>query len=167
MNKKRYALTIIFTVFLQSAIFARIHIYEATPNLYIAFVSAIAILYGPGWGGYTGLGLGLLEDLMYSEVLGVSALLYFLIGTAIGKALQNNEGRTVTGVLMTVLATLFSVASLTLYRRILRIAISPMRTLLIAAGLSMVMNAVLFLLLIWILRMYLKPRSVRRFSGFF
>lgn len=165
MNKKRFILVLLVTQILQASILSRLEIFGANPNLNIPLILVLSIFYGPQWGGYTGLGLGLLEDIMFAPVLGVRALIYFLIGSFVGNFMKNNVNRIPTGLIVTALATLFSWALSTLLYLVLRVPsgyTSYWRGPLLAECL---MNAVLYLLVLFALSRAIPSRPVRKFTG--
>lgn len=89
MNRIRILLTVIISTILQVTIFSRIVIFGVSPNFAIPVVAALSIGFGSYTGGYTGLFIGLIEDVLFSKILGLRALIYFVMGYIVG----NNEYR--------------------------------------------------------------------------
>lgn len=165
MNKMRLAVVVVLSQIIQATFLSRLHIFGATPNLNIALTLILALFYGPIWGRYTGLGLGLLEDIMFAPVLGVKALIYFLIGHGVGRAMKNNAAHLPTGIALTFLATFFSWFVTTLICLVIRLPFSGLaywRGPLFVEGL---LNSILYLLGLFILGRLIPPHPVRKFTG--
>jgi rod shape-determining protein MreD len=52
-------------------------------------IVAYAIMRGSSYGTFTGLGIGLLIDIMYGKTIGINALSYMVTGYIIGQAHEN------------------------------------------------------------------------------
>ena len=87
----------IFTIFsiivinfiLESTILSYFSIFGVLPNTSLIIIGAIALLRGRKTGSIVGLVMGLLQDIVFSPVIGVNAFIYFFIGYSIGMA-ENN-----------------------------------------------------------------------------
>ncbi|MDD7732346.1 MAG: rod shape-determining protein MreD [Firmicutes bacterium] len=165
MNKKRFALVILVSQVLQATILSRLEILGASPNINIPLTIVLAIFYGPVWGGYTGLGLGLLEDIMFAPVLGVQALIYFLLGSLVGKSMKNTANRLPTGLLVTVLATLFRWLISSLIYLVLRIPFTYIHYWKGPLLAECLLNGILYLLVLFVLSRAIPSRPIRKFTG--
>jgi len=74
---------------LQSAAFQYITILGVKPNTTLILICSYAVLRGDAEGALLGFFAGLLQDIYYSPVVGVNALLYMLIGYLCGKPLRD------------------------------------------------------------------------------
>lgn len=77
-------LIILLNFFLQSAILPYINILGVVPNTALLIVISIALFKGRYYGGFIGLTIGLLQDIVFSPTIGVNAFIYFFIGYLIG-----------------------------------------------------------------------------------
>lgn len=166
MNKGRFALSLFLVIILQTTFLARLEWMEASPSLFIVYIVGISLLHGPQWGGYTGLGLGLLEDIMFFNVLGVHALLYFLSATMVGRALNNNAHNLATGTLVTAIVSAFVFLGNIVLHLLLRLPITTLWMISFPMGVFILMNAVLFPFVMLLLRRFLAPTRARRFRAF-
>lgn len=106
MNKLKMFFIILLSLIIQTAIIPNFSVFGAYANITLAFVIAVSMNFGSYWGGYLGLALGFLEDLLFSEVIGVKALIFFLIGFLVGYNEDViNKGDLRTGVVITAFCT--------------------------------------------------------------
>ena len=84
MNKFKTFIIAFISFILQISVFSKIDIFGANINIIIAFIICLSLTLGSKSGAYTGLIIGLFEDLMFSNIIGVRALSYFLIGYFVG-----------------------------------------------------------------------------------
>ena len=108
MNKIRILLAVIISTILQVTIFSRIELFGVSPNFALPVVAALSIGFGSYTGGYTGLFIGLIEDVLFSKVIGFRALIYFVMGYIVGNSeyrLNLKDNR--TGMLITAGMTVF------------------------------------------------------------
>lgn len=71
---------------LQTAIFCKLQLGGVSPNLLIMVIAASGMLYGRKLGMFSGVIGGILVDAMFSTVIGVSILIYTIIGYVNGIA---------------------------------------------------------------------------------
>ncbi len=166
MNKFRYCISFILVLLLQTTVFPNLVFFSMTPSLILPYIAWVAILHGPTWGGYTGLALGLMEDVMFSEILGIHALLFFLIGTGTGIILQNNEHNLPSGMLLVAMASIFMTLGEWLIRFLLRTPVMVLWQIGLPMASFAFANALLFLLLMPIMRRWMKRTSSRHFQRF-
>ncbi|WP_055078273.1 rod shape-determining protein MreD [Lagierella massiliensis] len=109
MNRYKIFLVIILNTLLQTVLFNRINIFGINPNITIPIVVALSLGFGAYTGGFSGLVIGLLEDILFGNVLGVRALIYFVIGFLIGYSEMGiNRDDIRTGFLLTAVSTVAS-----------------------------------------------------------
>lgn len=165
MNKWKFTLLCILTVFLQNSVMPRLAFFGAAPNLILVFLIVLSVQYGEKWGGYTGLALGLIEDLLFSTVLGVRALCLYVIGYLVGRIFRASVHPFWTGLIALFIATPFYDSVLWLFQYSMGIRFLPVwyvkSTLLIELG----MHIVLYVLVFWLLRSLLKPQKIRKYTG--
>lgn len=80
MNKLKTFIIAFITFILQITVFSKIDIFGSNVNVVIGLVISLSLILGSKSGAYTGLIIGLLEDFMFSNIIGIRALSYFLIG---------------------------------------------------------------------------------------
>ena len=166
MNKWKYALTLAIAQILQATVLSRLPVYSAQINLVLTVVVVISILYGEKWGAYTGLGLGLLGDIIFADVLGIRALSYFLIGTFVGTVMKNTSRNRAAGALVTFAGTFFHRFFCWGVALLLRRPISVTWYFIVPLLLEAVLNAILFLAVLFCIKQFLKPQTVHKYSGY-
>lgn len=164
MNKLRYAISLIVVLIIQAAVVTNWTFFGISPALNLVYIVALSFLYGPLWGGYTGLALGLFEDMMFSRVLGVRALLFFVAATAVGKALYHNEHNYATGTLATALVSLFVLFGQWGILFLLRMPLSASYIIGKPALFYALFNALLFTPVMLLMQRLMKPESIRPFG---
>ena len=75
---------LLLNFFLQSTIIPYVSILGVVPNTALLIVVAISLLRGKYYGGFMGLFIGLLQDIVFSPVIGINAFIYFFAGYFIG-----------------------------------------------------------------------------------
>jgi rod shape-determining protein MreD len=80
------SLVIVINFILQSTIFSYIRIFGVLPNTSLIIIVVIALLKGKKTGSIVGLIIGLLQDIIFSPVIGVNGFIYFFIGYFVGLA---------------------------------------------------------------------------------
>ena len=84
MNILVIFLIIIINFIFQSTILSHINIFGVLPNTSLIIVVVIALLRGRKIGSVAGLLTGLLQDIIFSPVIGVNGFIYFFIGYFVG-----------------------------------------------------------------------------------
>lgn len=79
-------IVVILNTILQSTLITYIGVFGVVPNTAIVIVTLIAIKKGRLYGSAFGLFAGLLQDIMFSVVIGVNGFILFFIGYLIGFA---------------------------------------------------------------------------------
>ena len=83
------SLAVLVNFVLQSTVFQYITILGVKPNTALILICCYAVVRGDVEGAIMGFFAGLLQDVYYGSVIGVSALLYMLIGYFCGKPLRD------------------------------------------------------------------------------
>lgn len=78
------AIVILLNFFLQSSIFPYIGVFGIVPNTALIIVISIALYKGRFYGGFVGLIIGMIQDIVFSPVIGVNAFIYFFAGYLVG-----------------------------------------------------------------------------------
>lgn len=68
----------------QFALISRIEVFGVSPNIFIPIIILITLGFGQFKGSYLGLFFGLVEDILFSSVLGIRALIYFVLAYILG-----------------------------------------------------------------------------------
>ncbi len=160
MNKWKYFLIFFILEIVQASVMPHIIIFGATPNITLAAIVTVSIVYGPGTGGYTGLVIGLLEDLLFAQVIGVRALIYYTVAYVIGRVAQNTSKYLPTGMAMTAIATTVTVLGNMLIYKLLGHTVYISKYLEGPIFVEAVINMLLYLLVIFIIIKVLKPKSL-------
>lgn len=99
---------ILFNFFLQGSIIPNFSILGVVPNTALLIVISIALFKGPYYGGFVGLIIGILQEIVFSPILGINAFIYFFLGYSVGliedKLTRDNI---VIPVLLAIIATVF------------------------------------------------------------
>lgn len=74
----------IINFILQCTILPYFEIFGVVPNTALIIVAVFALAKGRYYGGFYGLVLGLIQDIMYSPVIGINAFILFFVGFFIG-----------------------------------------------------------------------------------
>lgn len=77
-------LIILANFFLQTTVFQYIGIMGVIPNTSLVLTICFALQRGKKTGALLGLLMGLMQDIFFERVIGINALLYFLVGYLIG-----------------------------------------------------------------------------------
>ncbi len=149
MNKIKVIGTILLNLLMQATLFSRIQVAGATPNLTIPVVVGLAMIFGSNAGGYAGMVIGLLEEVMFSNVIGVRALIYFLLGYWIGKNNYSFSRADIrTGMIFTALATAINFLFTSLIYYVLGMRTEFLRYLAGPIFVEILMNVIVFAVLI-------------------
>lgn len=77
-------LSIIINFILQSTLLPYFNIFGVVPNTALIMVVIISLAKGKYYGGVSGLIIGLLQDIMFSNAIGINAFIFFFAGYLIG-----------------------------------------------------------------------------------
>lgn len=85
MTGLRLSFAVLLTLLVQLALVRRIAVFGIQPDLAVLLLVLIALRRGPLVGTLLGFAIGLLQDLLVPETLGMNALAKSIIGWAVGK----------------------------------------------------------------------------------
>ena len=109
MNKFKSFLILFISFVLQTSIFSKIDILGANVNIIIPAVIALSQILPNKTGRVGGVVVGLFEDFLFTSLIGVRALSYYLIGLlSSGKIVKVSNKSKQEGVLISIIATLFN-----------------------------------------------------------
>ncbi|WMM23556.1 rod shape-determining protein MreD [Tissierella sp. MB52-C2] len=102
------SLITLLNLFLQSSILPYISIFGVVPNTALLIIICIALYKGRIYGGVVGLIIGIIQDIIFSPVLGISSFIYFFVGYLIG-LVQNklSKDNILIPILFSILGTIF------------------------------------------------------------
>lgn len=80
---------LILNFIVQTTVLQHFSIAHVVPNTALIIIITISLLKGKYKGAFIGLIAGLLQDILFSKIIGINALIYFLIGYVTG--LLNNK----------------------------------------------------------------------------
>lgn len=78
------ALIILINIIFQSSILPYFTMLKYFPNTGLVLIILVALRKGKYYGAFFGLALGLIQDILFGQVIGVNALIYFLLGYIVG-----------------------------------------------------------------------------------
>lgn len=108
MNKFKSFLILLISFILQTSIFAKIDILGANLNIIIPATIALSQILPNKTGRVGGLIVGLFEDFLFTSLIGVRALSYYLIGVlSSGEVIKISKDKQ-SGVIISVVATVFN-----------------------------------------------------------
>nr|WP_283244308.1 rod shape-determining protein MreD [Wansuia hejianensis] len=99
---------IIISLIIQSTILPYFSFLGYLPNITLVVVVSIALLKGRYYGGFFGLCIGLIQDILFSTVIGINGFIYFILGFIIGYIQNtiNNENLFIPAI-FTFVSTIF------------------------------------------------------------
>ncbi|WP_353096646.1 rod shape-determining protein MreD [Tissierella praeacuta] len=77
-------LVVLVNFFLQSSILPYVNILGVVPNTALLIVISISLFRGRYYGGFIGLIIGLIQDIVFAPVIGINAFIYFFAGYLVG-----------------------------------------------------------------------------------
>lgn len=83
------ALIIISMIILQTTLFQYLNINNVSPNLFIVTIVSLSALQGRKEGLIYAIAFGLVQDILYGNIVGFYILIYMLIGALAGYLYQN------------------------------------------------------------------------------
>lgn len=151
---------IIFNLVLQTTIIPFFPIMGMVPNTALVLVVVIALRVGRVRGGIFGLITGLIQDVLFSSTIGVSAFILFFVGYIIGFA-QNSFSREniINPIIFTVAGTIFYNITYSLFLFFLAREIVFMDAIRIIFSIEIIYNAFFAIIYGYILHIvYSKPK---------
>lgn len=114
MNKFKTFIILLVSFILQTTIFSKIDIFGANVNLLLPAIVAISQVLASKTATYGALFVGLLEDFLFTNFIGVRALSYFLLGSFVASDSFRFGKSKVTGFILTIIASIFNFLLLSL-----------------------------------------------------
>ena len=108
MNKFKSFLILLISFILQTSIFAKIEILGANVNIIIPATIALSQILPNRTGRVGGLIIGIVEDFLFTSLIGVRALSYYLIGVASSGEFIRVAKDKQAGIIVCFLATFFN-----------------------------------------------------------
>lgn len=108
MNRFKTFLVLLISFILQTTIFSKIDIFGANVNIIIPAIVALSQVLGAKIGSYSALLVGLVEDFLLTDFMGVRAFSYFLIGSFVGSERFDFSNDKPTGFLLTLFLSIFN-----------------------------------------------------------
>lgn len=108
MNKLKIFLIVLLDIVIQATLLSRISVFNVYTNISIPIVVLLSIGFGAYTGSLNGMVIGLIEDAIFSPVIGVRALIYFTSGFLIGNSEAGiNKEDPRSGMILTFFVTLY------------------------------------------------------------
>ncbi|MDL2310837.1 rod shape-determining protein MreD [Peptostreptococcaceae bacterium OttesenSCG-928-C18] len=160
MNKLKVGLIILINLILQTTVISRINILGVKASLSIPIIIGLAIGFGPYVGGFSGLIIGLIEDILFSKVLGVRALIYFIIGFIIGNSeVGINKDDVRSGLVLTIIATIGNYIGNVAIGKVIGQDINILKYLLGPILIEIIINSLLYVLVFYLFKkIFVFPR---------
>lgn len=114
MNKFKTFLVFLITFILQTTVFSKMDIFGANINIMIPAIVALSQILGRKIGPYGAMITGIIEDFLFTSLIGPRGLSYFLIGSVVASDRFNFAKDKSTGLIMTFLASIFNFLLLSL-----------------------------------------------------
>ena len=89
MNGLRLLLALLFTLILQLAVVERMAIFGVRPDLTLLVLVLLSLRRGPLVGTLAGFVIGLLQDILVPQTLGMNTFAKSIVGYVLGKSSQN------------------------------------------------------------------------------
>ena len=123
-------------------------------------IIGLAIGFGPYVGGFSALIIGLLEDMLLGHVLGVKALIYFVLGFLIGNSNAGiNKEDIRTGLILTAFSTFVYMIYTVIITRILQDPIGILHYLKGPIFIEILLNTLLYIPVFYLFkRLFQFPR---------
>jgi len=84
MRKWLLALVLVIAFYLDTTMFNLVNLYGIRPDVTLAVVVSLGVLIGPAPAAAIGFGMGLLMDIFFNKITGLTALTYMLTGVLSG-----------------------------------------------------------------------------------
>ena len=154
MNRLKVVLMFFASIMIQTAILPNFSIFNSKANMSLAVVVAIAMNFGSYISGYSGIVLGFFEDILFSRVIGIRALIYYMIGFIVGYNEDSiNKGDIRSGSIITVVATYMFLENSS-SARFIKYLKGPII-------IEMLLNVLLYLICNYVLRKVFKKKKFR------
>ena len=107
--KNLYITLIVFiNLILQVTLYNFIKVFDVVPNIALILVVLFSLTTNVYMGGFVGLFTGLLYDILIMDVIGINALIYFIIGVTLGSFSEEiNRENKMLYVFVAAIASLF------------------------------------------------------------
>lgn len=107
--KKLYIILIVFiNLILQVTLYNFIKVFDVVPNVALILIVLFSLTTDVFMGGFIGLFTGLLYDVLIMDVIGINALIYFIIGVTLGNFSEEiNRENKMLYVFVTAISTVF------------------------------------------------------------
>lgn len=146
MNRFKLAIIVIINVLLQASIFSRINIYGGGANLSLPIILAICMMTSQVQASYTSLAIGMSEDIAFGGILGIRALVYFIMAFLISKMARSEKFNKFYGMLTVFFLSILSFISISLIEILMGNPVNLFRYLAGPIFFEALFNSVLFLL---------------------
>lgn len=107
--KRLYIILIVFVnLILQITLYNFVKIFDVVPNIALILVVLFSLTTNEYMGGFIGLFTGILYDVLIMDIIGINALIYFIIGVTLGHFSEEiNRENKILYIFVTVIATVF------------------------------------------------------------
>ena len=107
--KNLYIILIVFiNLILQVTLYNFIKVFDVVPNVALILVVLFSLTTNVYMGGFIGLFTGLLYDVLIMDIIGINALIYFIVGVTLGNFSEEiNRENKLLFVFVTAISTIF------------------------------------------------------------
>lgn len=120
MNKLKAFVLMFLSMIIQNSVLNNIDIFHANINMVIPLIIVLAQILKNDTAAYVGLFLGLVEDILFTNFIGIRALSYYLIGYVISYRRFNISKDMKTGMMLTFVLSVINVVIVNLIYLILQ-----------------------------------------------
>ncbi|ABR48449.1 hypothetical protein Amet_2292 [Alkaliphilus metalliredigens QYMF] len=157
------SIIIILNVVLQSTIFQFFKIYNVVPNTALILVIAFAIHMGKQKGAVVGFFIGILQDILFSQIIGVNALVLMIVGYFVGSMNQKiMRDHLAVPFVLTVGATVFYEFISVLFLYLLRYQVTILDLFSRVLIIEVAYNAIVSIFVYIYVSKIFKTKSIRR-----
>ncbi len=154
----RIALLVVLVVFVQVGVVSEVPVFGVTIELTPLLAAFVGLLCGSMWGALAGFSIGLIVDLAFVQTLGVSSLLFTLIGFWAGRLREARDPQAaLTPLAVGVAASAFALIGLSVIEFLLGVEAPVSLLLLRQIVLGVVVNAIVAMPFWVIVRRALRP----------
>ncbi|QSX06210.1 rod shape-determining protein MreD [Sedimentibacter sp. zth1] len=167
--KRMYMFLIVFiNLILQVSLYNFLKIFDVIPNIALILVVIFSLSTDDITGGLIGLITGLLYDVLIMDVIGINALIYFIVGVSLGSLSEDvNRENKMLFALITAIATVFYHLLTFIALFFLKVNASSVALIFNKIILQIVLNTLFCILLYKLLELLFNLFKIKLFDDFY
>ncbi len=165
--KRLYIILIVFiNLILQVTLYNFIKVFDVVPNVALILVVLFSLTTNVFMGGFIGLFTGILYDILIMDVIGINALIYFVIGVTLGNFSEEiNRENKMLYVFVTAIATVFYHLTTALIMFFLKMNVSSITLIIDKIIIQIIINSVLCIFVQRLLNYVFNKINIRLFNN--